>query len=341
MTTQQKKTLSIVIGIVISIALLWLVFHKISFRELISILGQVNYWWLAPNIFLVVFSMYQRALRWQYMLKPIKIVKYNTLLASTCVGFMANNVLPARLGEFVRAYSLASQDKQISKSASMATIFVERMVFDLVALLLIFGTVVAFSTLPLGDTELGQNLEQGTYLAALVAVLGLAFVLFLAIKPIAAGNLLVKGVFFMPDRIKAKIQEIVLRFSDGLAFMKSSVNVFWVGFHTLWIWLFLGLSNYFVVFAFDFALPLSASYVMLVVVSIFILIPSSPGFVGVYHASVAFTLKLYGIPTEQAAAFALVLHAAQYLPITALGFYYLKTKHLSLKRLEEAAVEEI
>lgn len=341
MTTSQKKMLSVIIGIGISVAALWAVFGKINFGELVTVLEHVNYWWLLPNIFLIVFSMYQRAIRWKYMLKPIKLVKYESLLASTCVGFMANNVLPARLGEFVRAYSLANQDKGISKSASMATIFVERMVFDLAALLLIFGAVIVFSTLPLTEIEIGRDLEQGTYLAVAVVLAGLAFVLFLAIKPVLAGNVLVRSLFFLPAGIKIRIQEMVLRFSDGLAFMKDWRNVFWVGFHTLFIWLFLGLSNYFVFLAFDFNLPLSASYVMLVIVSIFIFIPSSPGFVGVYHYSVAVTLALYGIPKEQAGAFALVLHAAQYLPITAMGFYFLKKKHLSLKKLETEAVQEI
>ena len=341
MTTRQKKMLSIGLGIVISVAALWAVFGKINFGELVTVLKRVNYWWLLPNIFLVVFSMYQRALRWQYMLLPIKRVKYDSLLASTCVGFMANNVLPARLGEFVRAYSLSNQDKEISKSASMATIFVERMVFDLAALLLIFGAVIVFSSLPLTEVDIGRDLEQGTYVAVAAVAAGLAFVLFLAIKPVVAGNVLVTSLFFLPTGFKSRIREIVLRFADGLAFMKEWKNVFWVGFHTMWIWIFLGLSNYFVFLAFDFNLPVSASYVMLVIVSIFIFIPSSPGFVGVYHYSVAVTLALYAIPKEEAGAFALVLHAAQYLPITAMGFYFLKKKHLSLKKLETEAVEEI
>jgi hypothetical protein len=341
MTTARKKLVSIAIGIAISIAALWAVFGKINLGELVTVLQRVNYWWLLPNILLVIFSMYQRAIRWQYMLKPIKRVAYGSLLASTCVGFMANNVLPARLGEFVRAYSLASQDRSISKSASMATIFVERMVFDLAALLLIFGAVILFSTIPFTEIEIGRDLEQGTYLAVAVVLVGLAFVLFLAIKPVVAGRLLVSSLFFLPVGIKTRIQEMVMRFSDGLLFMKDWRNVFWVGFHTLWIWLFLGLSNYFVFLAFNFDLPVSASYVMLVIVSIFIFIPSSPGFVGVYHYSVAVTLALYAIPKEEAGAFALVLHAAQYLPITAMGFYYLKKKHLSLKTLETEAVQEI
>lgn len=341
MTARMKRTLSVGLGIIISIVLLWVVFRKISFADLITILGHVNYWWLLPNMAFLVLSMYQRALRWRYMLEPIKVVKYNRLLASTCIGFMANNVLPLRLGEFVRAYSLARQDSDISKSSSLATIFVERMVFDLVALLAILGAIAAFSSLPLARGTMGESLAQGTYIALGVALLGLLFVLFLALKPVLAGELLVRYLFFFPAGPKQKIRDIVHKFARGLEFMTNNRQVTWVSLHTVLIWLALGFSNYFVIMAFGFDLPISASYVLLVVVSISILIPSAPGFVGVYHAGVAFTLSLYDVPTDQAGAFALVLHAAQYLPITALGFYYLKKRHLSLDRLEEEAVEEV
>lgn len=341
MSGRQKRALSVGIGIVISIALLYAVFHKISVVDLVAVLKRVNYWWLLPNVSLVVLSMYQRAYRWQYMLNPIKRVPYQSLLASTCIGFMANNVLPLRLGEFVRAYSLSRQDREISKSASLATIFVERMVFDLVALLVILGGVFTISSLPVGDSELKLSLQQGTYVAVGVAVLGLAFVLFVATRPQFAGSLLVKYLFFLPAGVRKTIQDVVVRFSRGLEFMTDKVAVFWVGSHTLLIWLAMGISNFFVFLAFGFDLSLSASFVLLVIVSISILIPSSPGFVGVYHAGVALTMKLYGVPTDQAGAFALVLHAAQYIPVTALGFYFLKTRHLSLKKLEEEAVEQI
>jgi hypothetical protein len=114
--------------------------------------------------------------------------------------------------------------------------------------------------------------------------------------------------------------------------------VAWVSIQTVILWLFMGISNYFVFEAFGFDLPVTASYVLLVVVSISILIPSSPGFVGVYHAGAVWTLTVYGIGKEDALSFALVLHAAQFFPITLMGLYYLKKEHLSLKRLEEEAV---
>jgi len=123
MTTGLKKKLYVAFGIVISVVLLYLLFRDVNFASLSRILKEANYFWLIPNVALIVLTMYQRAFRWHFMVLPIKKVPFPKLLAATCIGFMANNVLPLRLGEFVRAYSLATQDKKITKSASLATIF--------------------------------------------------------------------------------------------------------------------------------------------------------------------------------------------------------------------------
>jgi len=335
MTAVRKKRLLYFVGIVISIFLMVMLFWNIEYAKLADALKGANYYWLIPNIVLVVVTMYVRGYRWLFMIKPIKSVSFSKLFSATCIGFMANNVLPLRLGEFVRAYSLSYQDKDISKSASMATIFVERMVFDLVALLLIFGAVVSVSTVHIPD-----EMKAGIYLAITVALAGLIFVMTLALKPSQSGEILTRYLFFLPDRIKEIIKTIVVKFSRGLEFMTDMKMVSNVSLYTLLIWLCLGVSNFFVFQAFDFNLSLEASFFLLVVVSVSILVPSSPGFVGVYHAGTVFTLSQYGIGREDALSFALVLHAAQYIPVTLMGFYFLKKEHLSLKQLEEEASDE-
>lgn len=335
MTGKQRRWLSVGLGVLISAVAIWLLFHNVNYRELQGALSKANYWWLLPNIFFVMFAMYQRAYRWYFMLLPVKKVRFSKLLAATCVGFMANNVLPLRLGEFVRAYSLASQDREVSKSASLATIFIERMVFDLVALLLIFGGVLALATI-----EIPDDMKSGLYISILIALLGIALVAYLALRPEQAGHYLTKYLFFLPEGAKEGVRAIVRRFSTGLAFVTKGKIATSVALQTIFLWLCMGFSNYFVFLAFGFDLPVEASYFLLVVVSISILIPSSPGFIGVYHAATVLTLKYYGIVHEEALSFALVLHAAQYIPITLMGFYYLKKEHLSLRQLEEAATDK-
>lgn len=323
------------VGILISVLLLYSLFKDIEFVKLWVVLKGANYIWLLPNIILIVISMYQRAFRWRSMLAPVKKVAFSNLMAATCVGFMANNILPLRLGEFVRAYSLSSQDKDISKSSSLANIFVERMVFDLMALLMIFGLVLSFFGMPWDD-----QFQFGLSVAVSIAVIGLIFILIMALKPKQASRLIIRYLSFLPDSVTVRIDDVVHKFSLGLEFLTNSKMVLSVGAQTIMIWALMGISNYFVFLAFGFDLPISASYVLLVIVSVAILVPSSPGFVGVYHMGVVWTLTTYGISQEDALSFALVLHATQYLTVTLMGFYYLKKEHLSFKEIEDVAEAE-
>lgn len=340
MTTNTRKRLYLASGMLVSVVLIWLLFRGVDFRGLAGALSRANYWWLIPNIALIVASMYQRAYRWRFMLEPIGIVPFPRLLASTCVGFMANNVLPLRLGEFVRAYSLARQDKRITKSASLATIFVERMVFDLVVLLIIFGAVIMISDVSLKEeSDVARHLQKALMLAIGVALAGIAFMIVLARRPDQVGHMLSKYLFFLPDAGKAAVEKVIMKFQRGLEFLNDGRAVALVGLQTLLIWIAMGISNIFVFWAFGLFLPVDASFVVLVVVSIAILIPSSPGYLGIYHLAVVWSLKAYGVDKETALSCALVMHAAQYIVITLMGFYYLKKEHLSLRKLEEEAEE--
>jgi glycosyltransferase 2 family protein len=334
MTHSRKRNLYVGLGIAISIVLLVLLFKDIEWRQLGKALSGANYWWIIPNIVLIILTMYLRAYRWHFMVLPIKKIAFPKLLAATCIGFMANNVLPLRLGEFVRAYSLSTQDKGITKSASLATIFVERMIFDLVALLLILGSVLAFASFTPDEA-----MKNGVLITVAVAFVGIAFITFLALRPEKVGTIMSRYLKFLPAKGRSVVKDVIVRFSFGLKFLSNPATVFSVTMQTILIWLILGYSNYFVLRAFGFDLPIDACFVLLVVVSISILVPSSPGFVGVYHYGAVWSLEYYGIPREDALSFAIVLHATQYFVVTAMGFYYLRKEHLSLKKLEEEATE--
>ena len=334
MKSKVKKQFLFLLGIVISAVFVWALFRNIDFGDLWGALKAANYLWLIPNVLLIVLTMYQRAYRWRFMVAPIGHVPFPKLLAATCIGFMANNVLPLRLGEFVRAYSLAMQHKQITKSASLATIFVERMVFDLVALLLIFGVVLGLSHL-----SLDESMRYGLGIAIAAAFLGLAFIMIMAIKPAQTTDLLTRYLFMIPEGGKQFIQHVIIKFARGLEFLRDRNAVAQVAIHTLLIWVLMGLSNLFVFRAFGLDLPLEASFVVLVVVSVSILVPSSPGFIGVYHAGAVWAMMAYGFSKSEVLPCAIVLHAAQYIVVTLMGFYFLKKEHLTLRRLEEVAGE--
>lgn len=332
MTLKTKKLLMQLTGLFISVAFLVFLFYKIDFNQLGDALRGANYWWLIPNVVLIMVTMVIRAYRWKHMVWPIKAIPIPRLFSITMIGFMANNVLPFRLGEFVRAYSLSSKE-QVSKSASLATIFVERMVFDLLALLVIFGVVLLISPL-----IVVRELKAGAIITIATGLVGLLLAVYLSRRNNRDSRILKRILKIFPERFRPFIENTVAKFATGLDFMREGRRVFWVTVHTFLIWVVMGLSNYFILLAFGWShLPIAASFVILVVVSILIMVPASPGFIGVYHYGTVLSLGYYNIPREAALSCALVMHATQFLVITLVGFYYLRREHLSLKEIEREA----
>ena len=329
-----------ILGIIVSIVFLGYALWEVDYSELWSVLAGARWLYLLPNIVLAVGAgMWLRAWRWLLILRPVGNVKYNHALAATTIGFMANNVLPLRLGEVARAVSLGFLSN-LSRSATFATIIIER-VYDSFTLLLILGLVVSFSRIAEIPIEVFGSVQNfGWFFLGLNVVLVLLLVLLQN-----RNEAVVQWVERVSRRFSPRIQklagEITEKFAQGLTVHHNARTTIGVAFYSLMLWFIMGVSNYFVFLALGFDhLPLEASFVVLVVVSLLISIPSSPGFVGVFHAGVVLALSLYGLNNTEAMAVAILLHGAQYIPITLLGFYYLKKKHLRLNASGEAAPDQ-
>ena len=98
------------LGVAVSAVLLWVAVRGVSLDEVLQQLRQVHPAWLVPVIVSIFLRFWLTALRWQLLLRPVKRIGVHRLFAITMIGFMANNVLPARLGEFVRAYALGRSE---------------------------------------------------------------------------------------------------------------------------------------------------------------------------------------------------------------------------------------
>jgi uncharacterized protein (TIRG00374 family) len=135
----MKKKL--ILGSLISCFFLVLALKDIQWGVLWDVLKQTRYIYLVPAIGFTMAGHYSRAYRWKFLLLPVKNIRTWNLFTATAIGFMANNLLPARLGELVRAYVLGKQE-QISRTASFATIVYER-ILDVFALLILLWVTLA------------------------------------------------------------------------------------------------------------------------------------------------------------------------------------------------------
>jgi uncharacterized protein (TIRG00374 family) len=320
----------LLMGILVSLVFLYLAFRKVDYTELWQALKGANYWFIIPNVILTIFSMWMRAFRWKYMVNPIKKVNLGRLFSSVMIGFMANNVLPARLGEFIRAYSLGTKEN-ISKSASFATIVVER-VFDGFSILFILWVTLLLFPFP-------DWVKKGSNLFLIMNLGILAFLIFLEIK--TDSTLKFSQFIFkvLPYKLRIKAEETLLKFISGLKVFRDVSSLIWILTWSILIWVVIGISNYFIFLAFGLRPPIQASFILLVIVCLGVMLPSSPGFVGTFQFFSIVALARFGYDKNIALPFSIVLHACQYFPVTLLGLYYLKKEHLSLKTLEEESVK--
>jgi uncharacterized protein (TIRG00374 family) len=326
----MKKKL--VIGILISIVFLYLAFRKVDYVELWDALKGANYWYILPNVMVVIFSMWMRAIRWKFMVNPIKKVGLGSLFSSVMIGFMANNVLPARLGEFIRAYSLGSKEK-MSRSATFATIMIER-IFDGFSLLFILWlSLLMYPEFP-GWVKKASNL----FLLMNIATLG--FLVLIEVKRELAVKFFNLVFRFLPSSLSSRGSEIVEKFISGLAVFRNIPSLLWILGWSILIWVVVGISNYFIFLAFDQHPAIFASFILLGIVSLAVMLPSSPGFVGTFHYACVASFVILNLNETVSRPFSIVLHASQYIPITLIGLYYLRKEHLSLRTIESDSMQK-
>ena len=121
------------LGVGISVVFLYISLRGLHLQDLKAALEAANYWWLIPGITIYFLAVWARAWRWHYLLRPIKSIPTRKMFPIVCIGYMGNNIYPARAGEVLRAVVL-KRDEGVAISASLATIIVER-VFDGVVML--------------------------------------------------------------------------------------------------------------------------------------------------------------------------------------------------------------
>jgi uncharacterized protein (TIRG00374 family) len=128
------------VGAAISIAALWFVLRGVDLARTGDVLAQADLRWIGLAAAFLSTDLALRALRWQRLLRPIATVRYPRMLGYLLIGYLANNVLPARLGELVRSHYLGDREG-ISRASALGTVVVERIV-DLVAVVAIASTAL-------------------------------------------------------------------------------------------------------------------------------------------------------------------------------------------------------
>ena len=321
------------IGIGISVVLIVLLFSRVDYGQLWSALISADLGVLATAAALLATTFAVRSWRWQYLLRPVKSVRFSAVMAATSIGSMANMILPARLGELVRALVLGRQER-LETSTSLATVVVER-VYDGFAILLMLAALLCFAPLPL--TAGGMRTLRWGALVTFLGYLGVCATLYyLHYSPAH----LVRGMKyferFLPMRWVDKLASAAASFSNGLQTFSQRKSLGQIVFSSMLLWAIIGLYNALVVWAFHLQLPFTVGFLLVVFQAFAVMIPSSPGFVGTYHVASVACLKLWDVNEEIALSVALVMHAITFVLNVGMGFGYLWSVQGSLREFTKS-----
>ena len=196
---KKKPDKKLWIGIGISVFFLFLLFRKIDFNKLLEALKTMDYRFLFPAVLFTFISYYCRAVRWRYLLLPMKKTGMRNLFSSTVIGYMANNLLPARLGEFIRAFVLAEKEK-LDTSAVFATLVLDRL-FDGFTVILILVVTFFAVRLPSGMEKVQHGLVAGGYVTLAFYIAVIVFIIILKKQTVRTLSLTARLLKPFPARV--------------------------------------------------------------------------------------------------------------------------------------------
>lgn len=326
------------LGFAISAGLIWYTLKDDSLVDIWHQIRSANFLLLGAAIFVATFGFFIRALRWKVLLAP---VDPNTSLrarfAAVNIGFMANNLLPARMGEFARAISFAKLQPSVTASAAFGSLVVERVLDGLVLAAMLVITVLLPS---FPDVEMGDGFTA--LLKTAVTLLGgiAVFLIILLAFPNPVVRTMEKLARRLPEKIGTILVEALEAFLGSLEVVKSprllSLAVLWsVGF---WVWH--GFSFYLGMLAFDIDVGLVAAFFTEAAVGFGVALPAAPGFFGTFHATVAFALEtVHHVDATKTLAFAYGYHLGGFIPVTLIGLWYARQLGMSLSDVGHADEE--
>lgn len=328
--THDKK---LWVGMGISLFFLVLLFRKIEFAKLVAAFREMDYRFLWGALASTFVSFYLRAVRWRILLMPLKRTTLANLFPATIIGYMANNILPARLGEFVRAYVLAVKEG-LDPSATFATLVLDRLCDGFTVLIILLVTFFTVR-LPAGMESVQHGLVVGGYVTLAFYLGVVAFIVVLKRQTMRTLELLRLLLRPFPSRVAEKVIPLLGSFIEGLRLSSRPRELAALFAVSLAIWVTAIIPVDGILRAFGIALPVTASMFIMVFLVFAVMVPASPGYVGTYHFACVTALQAFNIQSERALSVALIIHGVNFFPVTLVGFYYLWRDKISLKGLEQ------
>jgi uncharacterized protein (TIRG00374 family) len=305
----KKHFFKILAGCLISAFLIYLTFRNIDFTKLFDSIKNTKYHILIGGAVLSFLTYAARSLRYYFLILPIKKTRVFENFPYTVLGFFMNNVIPLRLGEFVRA-KITGERLGISRSAALATIVVERLM-DIIIYVSFFFILANFLPFP-------EVVKKSFIICSVIFGIMLIALFIIAIYDSKAVKALSK--IPLPSKIKTLILSLINKFIDGLVILKSKKAFIISIFFSFAVWIIESLSLTVVAYSCGIEISLAGAIFTVIIIGIAGIIPTAPGYLGAFEMAGLAAFTVLGVDENSALACILIYHAMQLLVNFTLGF---------------------
>lgn len=331
---KQKIDIKFWVGIGISLFFLILLFRKIDLNQMLAALRTLDYGYVALAVLFTFINYFFRAVRWRYLLISEKSIPLSSLYPATIIGYMANNLLPARLGEFIRAYLLA-QKEGLEAPSVFASLVIDRLCDGCTVMVILLVTMFTMR-FPQGMEEVATSVRMGGVVMGIVYCGVIIFLIVL--KRQTARTLSFVGVLLrpFPAGVKERVIPLLGSFIGGIRLSLRGTHVATVIATSGMIWFFCIMPVDFTMRSFGIDLPITASMFIMILLVFAVMVPASPGYIGTYHYACVKGLSVFGIAESKSVSIALIIHAVGFFPVIVAGFYHLWKNKISLSSVRKA-----
>lgn len=346
----MKKTIKLAIGLVIGVALLWLLFRNTDWHEVLDAIRNINIWWMLIAFVAILASFFARIQRWSYIVRTAKPVSFRHMFSATQIGFLVNFSVGGRIGEVVRAVVL-SRLAQLRFPKTFAMVALDR-VTDLIGLVMVV-LVAVLSYSPADEVVIPEETfgAEITFAAERVTQFEVAAVAFLAMCLSVFVMLYVKQSLVIriaeacagviSKRLAAWVRDFLQHFADGFHIFRSASDMLKCVFFSLVTWGLALIAIHTSLLAFGIDAPWYAAFVIELLLAVAISAPGTPGFVGQFHIPIVIALVMLfpDIDISKAKALAIVAHIANLIPVYIIGIFCLYWEGFGFLELTRQNIE--
>jgi uncharacterized protein (TIRG00374 family) len=320
------------VGLAISVAFIALFFRATHPHEIGSALAKANYWYMVPAFFVLVVAQIIRSYRWSVLMRPVASLSPARLFPYAIIGYMANNLLPARAGEVVRAYIVGDRE-HVSKMAALGTIAVERL-FDgsvLVLMLLVAGSYVGF-----GDSRL----RAIAIVSSLLFIAAVATFYLLTLSEARARTVIQRFLRFLPARFESRAEGIAESLVSSLRSVHNWRALGLVVGSSALAWAVEAGAYMVIGKGFHMGVGYAEYCALIAAANLAIIIPTFFGGTGPFEWAAKLVLVGAGVDGGLAGAYSIVAHAVIFVPTTIIGLILLWSFGVSFRRISKLDVQE-